>query len=103
MDMRATVRRARPDMARKTLGISWLNGQFHAAALTGGTVTASWSAPKPVADGAEFAAAVTEAISATRFAGTQAMVIIDHRSLLFHVQDIPPAEGKVERMVSGWI
>lgn len=82
-------------MARKTLGISWLNGHFHAAALAGGTVTASWSAPQPVSDGAEFTAAVAEAIRATRFSGAQAMIIVDHRSLLFHVQDIPPAEGKV--------
>lgn len=82
-------------MARKTLGISWLNGRFHAAALTGGAVTASWSAPEPVTDSAGFAAAVADAIRATRFGGAQAMVIIDHRNLLFHVQDIPPAEGKV--------
>ncbi len=82
-------------MARKTLGISWLNGQFHAAALAGGTITSSWASPTPVSEGADFAAAVAEAIRATGFNGTQAMVIIDHRSLLFHVQDIPPAEGKV--------
>jgi len=82
-------------MAQKTLGISWLNGRFHAAALAGETVTASWSCPHPVAQGSEFAGALAEAIRQTHFNGTQAMVIIDHRSLLFHVQDTPPAEGKM--------
>jgi hypothetical protein len=94
MDMRARVDGPGSYMARKTLGISWLNGQFHAAALTGGAVTGAWAAPKTVTE-SDFAAAVAEAIRATGFNGTQAMVIIDHRSLLFHVQDIPPAEGKV--------
>ncbi len=82
-------------MARKTLGISWLNGRFHAAALAGGTVTASWSAPQAVMETAAFAGALAEAVKQTGFNGGQAMVIIDHRSLLFHVQDIPPAEGKM--------
>jgi hypothetical protein len=53
-----------------------------------------------VTDPTEFAAAVATALRETRFGGTQAMLIIDHRSLLFHVQDTPPAEGKmVDQMI----
>ena len=94
-DGEAGAPRQRPLMAQKTLGISWLNGRFHAASLAGETVTASWSCPHPVGQGSEFAGALAEAIQQTRFNGNQAMVIIDHRSLLFHVQDTPPGEGKM--------
>lgn len=91
-------------MARQTLGISWLNGRFHAAALAGGTVTASWSSPLPVPDGPALADAVAEAVRQTRFCGTQAMMILDHRNLLFHVQATPPAEGKaVDKILEGLV
>jgi hypothetical protein len=82
-------------MSRKTLGISWLTGRFHAAALAGGTVTAAWSCPKSVVQMPQVGTALAEAIKQTRFDGAQAMMLIDHPSLLFHVQEIPPAEGKM--------
>jgi hypothetical protein len=48
-----------------------------------------------VGDVNAFAETVAHAVRETGFSGSQAMVIIDHRNLLFHVQDTPPAEGKV--------
>src|SRR5262245_1529866 len=92
-------------MSKKVLGISWLNGRFHAAALKGSTVSASWSSPQPVADDADFAAALPEAVRQTRFTGAQLMLVLDHSSLLFHVEETPPVKGKVlaqllERRVS---
>jgi hypothetical protein len=82
-------------MGRKTLGISWLNGRLRAAALTGGTVTAAWSCPKVVTQVFEVGSVLAETLKQTRFDGSQAMMIIDHPSLVFHVQEIPHAEGKM--------
>jgi len=92
-------------MAKKVLGISWLNGRFHAAALNGSTVSTSWVSPQPVSNDADFGTALAEAVRQTRFAGTQVVVVLDHGSLLFHVEETPPIKGKVltqllERRVS---
>src|SRR3989442_499504 len=83
------------DMAKKVLGISWLNGRFDAAALEGGAVSGSWRCPTPVNDEADFGLALAEAVRQTRFTGGQVMVVLDHRSLLFHVQETPPAAEKL--------
>lgn len=83
-------------MAKKILGICWLHGQFQAIPLAGGRATGTpWIAPGPVTTPAEFSAALAQAIRETAFTGQQVMVAIDHRHLLFHVQETPPARGKI--------
>lgn len=83
-------------MAKKVLGICWLHGQFHAIPLAGGRVTGTpWTASGPVTSPAEFATALAQSIRETAFAGQQVIVAIDHRNLHFHVQETPPARGKM--------
>ena len=81
-------------MTRKVLGISWLHGRFQAVTLSGGAVSTAWTRPEPVVDGADFGPALAEAIRQTRFTGHRVQVVLDHRSLLFHVQETPPARGR---------
>src|SRR5436309_12139883 len=83
------------NVAKKVLGISWLNGQFNAASLNGGAVSGSWLCPTPVNDEAEFGVALGEAVRQTHFTGSQVTLVLDHRSLLFHVQETPPAAEKL--------
>jgi len=83
------------DMEKKILGISWLNGRFDAAALERGAVSGSWLCPAAVNDEVDFGIALVEAVRQTHFTGTQIMVVLDHRSLLFHVQETPPAAEKL--------
>lgn len=82
------------DMSRKVLGISWLNGSF-SAALEGSSLSASWACPTPVNDEPAFASALAEAVRQTSFSGSKIMLVLDHRSLLFHVQETPPGADKL--------
>src|SRR2546423_15028919 len=82
-------------MAKNILGISWLNGRFDAATVNGSSVVGSWLCPTAVNDEAGFGVALAEAVRQTRFAGTEVMLVLDHRSLLFHVQETPPAAEKL--------
>jgi hypothetical protein len=88
-------------MARKVLGISWLHGRFQAVIVSGGGVSGSWTSPEPVLNDADFGPALAEAVKQTRFTGTHVQVVLDHRSLLFHVQETPPARGKQLRQLLG--
>ena len=92
-------------MARHVLGISWLHGWVQAISMAGDAVIANWVAPAPVNTPAEFAAALARAVQETHFKGQRVAVVVDHRNLLFHVQETPPAKasvlGKVlERLVA---
>jgi hypothetical protein len=82
-------------MSKKILGISWLNGWFHAASLSGGKVVASWANPQPVPFEGDFGEALAEAVRRTGFTGTQVVVVLDHGSLLFHVEETPPVKGRL--------
>lgn len=92
-------------MGKKVLGISWLHGRFYAVNLAAGPAGAEWLSPKPVNTPDEFAAALGDAVRETSFRGLKAILVIDHRNLLFHVQEAPPAKGRVlnkilERLVA---
>ncbi|HYV32820.1 MAG TPA: hypothetical protein VEO53_17155, partial [Candidatus Binatia bacterium] len=86
-------------MSRTVLGISWLHGQFRAVVLTGSSVSAAWTRPLAVLHDADFAPALAEAVRETRFAGTRVVIALEHRSLLFHVQETPPAKGAMLRQL----
>lgn len=82
-------------MGKKTLGITWLHGRFEAVNLAASSNGAGWLAPRPVHTPQEFAAALAQAVRETGFRGQKVRLVIDHRNLLFHVQDLPPAQGRV--------
>src|SRR5262245_21745533 len=82
-------------MARPVLGISWIHGQFQAVSTSGGRTVGAWAAPYPVGNEREFETALTEAVRETGFKGTRVIVVLEHRSLLFHVQETPPAKGRL--------
>lgn len=84
---------SRLSMARNVLGITWIHGAFKASSLAGDTVVAAWVAPQPVESGTDFAAALSQAVRETGFKGRHFAVVIDHRNLLFHLQETPPAKG----------
>ena len=81
-------------MSKNTLGISWLHGRFHAVAQKSRGVVATWTSPGPVRD-EDFEAALAQAVHQTGFTGHRVLVVLEHRNLLFHVQETPPAAGKV--------
>lgn len=56
---------------------------------------ASWASPQTVEDEAGFAAALAEAVQETRFSGQRVTVLLEHRNLLFHVQETPPVKGRL--------
>ena len=92
-------------MGKHVLGVSWLHGRFQAVSLRGATVLASWTSPRPVANDSDFGPALDEAIRETKFTGNRVALLLDHRSMLYHVQDTPPAKGRVlhqllERLVA---
>lgn len=61
--------------------------------MSGDTVLATWIAPGSVQTPDEFAAALKQAVTETAFKGRRTAVVIDHRNLLFHVQETPPVKG----------
>lgn len=81
-------------MAKNVLGISWFHGQFHAVNIAGVTTRAAWSSPDAVTSAREFSTALSTAVRETRFTAHRVVVVVDHRNLLFHVQETPPAKGK---------
>lgn len=86
-------------MSKKVLGISWLDGSFRAVSTSGKEVSASWVSPTSVTSDAEFITALDSALRHTGYKGNRVALVIDHPSLLFHVQDAPPAKGKVLRQL----
>ncbi len=82
-------------MARNILGISWLHGRFQAVTTSGGSNVNRWTSPAAVNNAPEFAAALSDAVRETQFHGQRVVVVVDHRNLLFHVQETPPAKGKM--------
>ncbi len=92
-------------MGKQLLGITWLHGHFHAVNLATGSAGTGWTSPAPVQTVAEFTTALGEAIRETGYRGQKAIVVLDHRNLLFHVQEAPPAKGRLlgkllERLVA---
>src|SRR5437867_344500 len=92
-------------MARASLGISWVHGRFQAVASLGGRNVGAWTCPTSVVEEEDFEQALAQAVHETGFTGTRVVVVLEHRSLLFHVQETPPAKGRLleqllQRLVS---
>ncbi len=78
-------------MNSRTLGISWLHGRLTLATAHGPV----WTCPVPTSTGDAFRSALREGLAASGIRARQALVVVDHRSLLFHVQETPPAQGRM--------
>lgn len=88
-------------MKRGTIGISWLNEELKAAWVDASGVVATWTSPTRVVDGTTLSEAIGEAVKRSGGAVRRAQVVIDQRNLLFHVQETPPASGRVVNQVLG--
>ncbi|MHB1308860.1 MAG: type IV pilus biogenesis protein PilM [Limisphaerales bacterium] len=86
-------------MKKETLGISWLNGRLEVASGGGDSSRPVWTAPERILEGAALGPALAEAVRATGFRGRRVAFVVDHRSLLFHVQEVPPASGRLLEQV----
>lgn len=80
---------------KHVLGVSWLNGQVEAVHAEGTRVLGTWASPGRVDSTQALAQTLAEACRVTGFRGRSVRIVLDHRSLLFHVQELPPARGKV--------
>lgn len=84
-------------MGKRILAVSWLNGGIKAVAMNGRAAGASWESPARVEHVTELAGALREAVAATRFRGTDTVLLLEHKNLLYHLQETPPAKGGVLR------
>lgn len=84
-------------MGKRILAVSWLNGGIKAVAMNGRAVVAVWESPARIELVAELTGALREAVAATRFQGTEVVFLLEHRNLLYHLQETPPAQGGVLR------
>ncbi len=92
-------------MKTRTLAFSWLHGSLAAAHRDETGAVRSWTCPQPVGGADLLRDAVGQAIRHTGFEGRKAVFVVDHRAVLFHVQDTPPARGRLldqvlERLVA---
>ena len=76
-------------MSKKTLGVSWLNGNFRVVACRGNKVKASWEKSSPVEHPGEMAPLLREAVKKTHYKGADVHLVLDHRQLVYHLQDAP--------------
>lgn len=79
-------------MTKRVLGISWLNGTIKVAVCQGSAIQSSWTCPTRVEHLGEWAPVLRQAIEETGFAGSDVMIVLDHRNLVYHLQDTPPGK-----------
>ena len=86
-------------MAKSILGVSWLNGSFKAVAFRGGVAAGTWTCPLRVEKLEELKAVLSQAVTETRFMGNEVVFVLEHRSLIYHLQETPPAKRRVVRQL----
>jgi hypothetical protein len=84
-------------MRRKVLGVSWLGGKLEAAVCQGRTLKTAWSCPSRVEHVGELAPHLGEAVAETGFSGEEVSLVLDHRHLIYHLQEAPPGGIKTVR------
>lgn len=80
-------------MKSDTLGLTWLNGRLDAAWVDRRGKAHAWTSPQPVHDAGSLALALTAAARQQGMTARRACFVLDHRHLIFHVQETPPAKG----------
>jgi hypothetical protein len=76
-------------MNRNILSLSWLNGQVKAVHVRGSKLVSSWICPTLTDRVEEFPQLLRDAVSHTGFRGKDVMVVVENRSLLYHLQEAP--------------
>jgi len=74
-----------------SLSLSWLNGQFAAAAVQKGEVQRCWEKPEPAGDLSRFPALLREAVRETSFSGSTVSLVLVHPRLSQQLIEAPPA------------
>jgi hypothetical protein len=82
-------------MKRGVLGISWLNETVTAAWAGRHGEVETWHSPAAVRDGAALASVIREVCRRSGEGLRRVVLVMDHRNLLFHVQETPPATGRL--------
>jgi hypothetical protein len=82
-------------MKHGVLGVSWLNDQLAVVWLDERGQLRKWIAPGRVPDFATLRDALARAREEGGFKARRARLVLDHRNLLFHVQETPPGQGRV--------
>jgi len=84
-------------MRRHTLAVSWLHDQFAAAWVDASGETAHWVCPHRIGPENSLSNAVREALHQAGRSTRRIAWLVDHRSLLFHIQETPPVKGRLIR------
>src|SRR5690348_1066237 len=75
-----------------TLSVSWLNGQFKAAAVIRGKVEGTWESPATVAAEGTFEALLREGVQKTAFRGQTVSLVLAQPRLVQQLADVPPVK-----------
>src|SRR5205823_2516667 len=81
-------------MSETVLSLSLLNERLSATAVHRGRVARTWERPEPLADFADFASVLRDAVKETGYAGTQAVVVLAHQRLAQQLAETPPVKGR---------
>jgi hypothetical protein len=79
-------------MSKRALSIIWLNGRLKAAVCQGHHVAASWEHEDLVEHVGELTPLIRQAMTALKFRGSDATFVLDHRQLIYHLQELPPGK-----------
>src|SRR6266550_1833500 len=85
-------------MSETVLSLSLLNERFSATAVHRGIVAGTWERPEPVADLADFACVLREAVKQTGYTGTAVTVVLAHQRLAQQLVESPPVKGRNLKM-----
>ncbi|MBI3871421.1 MAG: hypothetical protein HY299_23050 [Verrucomicrobia bacterium] len=84
-------------MSRNVLVIQWMNGALSAAQVAGRKVLTEWTSSAPVETVDDFALALPAAVVGTQFHGREAVMVIEDRKLVYHLQEAPAGRQKTIR------
>lgn len=87
-------------MSRNVLVVEWLNGALTASWMDGREVKAHWVSPAAVDTVEDFLVALPAALVGTQYKGREAVLVIEHRRLIYHLQEAPLARvSTVRRLI----
>jgi hypothetical protein len=76
------------------LGITWIHGRLEMAEVRSHGESRTWVAPATVPDVATLGEAIADGLRALESKHRRANLVLDHRSIVFHLQEAPPARGR---------
>src|SRR5437667_702351 len=81
-------------MSETVLTLSLLNERLSATAVHRDEVAGTWQRAEPVADLADFASVLREAVQQTGYTGTAVTVVLAHQRLAQQLVESPPVKGR---------